>query len=525
MTAVDPEAARFGPKPVVEGTQGAVVTSHPLATRAGLDALHEGGTVVDAALAAAATQLVVEPHMTSLTGGLSMLYRSADGDAAYLNGNVAAPLAPLPDFGAADLSSGRGVPVPGWWPAFRAAQQRYGRLSISRLLEPAIMIAHQGFAVGPYLFGEIYANRTMLGCHTQGREAFLPDGTIVQPGETLRQDRVARTLARLVDEDLDYYLGDFARAVAAEDQRGGGVLTADDLAANQPSWSEPLRGSYRGAEVLSSVPPDDGGSQLIEALNLLELFDLAAMGPSSDSVDTLELLADVHEEVYYAPTRHDGRESERLLSKAYAAERVERLGRSRPIRPAPSPGTIHITVVDGAGNVASVTHSHMASPWVNGLFAEGFELSGGGSFFQRGMPDPAAKAAVYLAPTVVLDGGRPLLACGSPSVSLVACVLQGVINVLDFGLPIEEAVAAPRFGVRPHEPELGWQPGVTLEHGFADGVLEEFRRRSVARGRWIRDIGPRHSLTGNFEAITIDPDSGVLRSFADPRRTGAAEAY
>jgi len=516
--------ARFGPKPPVEGRAGAIVTSHPLATRAGRDALRDGGTVVDAALAAAAMQLVVEPHMTSLTGGLSLLYHDGGtGESRYLNGNVAAPLTPLHGFTGADLGTGRGVPVPGWWPAFRAAADRYGRLGPRRLLDPAVTVARDGFSVGPYLFGEIYAHRALLGAHEQGREAFLPGGTVVEPGGTLRQPRVARTLDRLAD-DADYYLGDFARAVADENRRGGGVLTPDDLAANRPVWSDPLRGTYRGREVISSVPPDDGGSQLIEALNLLESFDLAASGPAAESVDTLELLVDVHEEVYYAPTRHDTRDSDRLLSKRYAAERLRRMPSPRPATVPPSPGTIHITVVDGYGNVASLTHSHMASPWVNGLFAEGFQLSGGGSFFQRGMPAPGAKAAVYLAPTLVRQHGRPVLACGSPSVSLVACVLQGVVNVLDFGMPIERAVQAPRFGVRPHEPAHGWLPGVTLEHGFAPGVLDEFRRRSRARGRWTRDIGPWHSLTGNFEAVTVDPGTGLLRSCADPRRNGAAAA-
>ncbi|WP_370588899.1 gamma-glutamyltransferase [Pseudonocardia sp. C8] len=510
----------------MQGRRAAIVTSHPLATRAGREAMRDGGTVVDAALAAAAMQLVVEPHMTSLTGGLSMLHRDgASGVAEYLGGNVAAPAAPLPGFTGADLTTGRGVPVPGWWPAFRAASARHGTLPLARLLDPAIRVARDGFPVGPYLYGEVYANRTVLGSHPQGREVFLPAGSLVEPGATLRQPRVARTLERLAGEDLDYYLGDFARAFAEEARRGGGVITSEDLAANDPRWSSPLRGTYRGNEVLSSVPPDDGGSQVIEALNLLELFDLRAMGPPSASVDTLELLTDVHEEVYYAPPRRDAGDRGGRLSKEFARRRIDRLGRAPSAAAVPSPGTIHITVLDGEGNVASITHSHMASPWVNGLFAEGFALSGGGSFFQRGMPWPREKALVYLAPTVVLREGRPVMACGSPSVSLVACILQGIVNVVDFEMPVEQAVEAPRFGVRPHEPAHGWLPGVTVEHGFADGVEPEFHRRATVRGRWTRSIGPWHSLTGNLEAVTFSTVTGELHSCADPRRNGAAEAW
>jgi gamma-glutamyltranspeptidase/glutathione hydrolase len=514
--------AAYGPKEPVEARRGMVVTSHPLAVRAGLDVLREGGTAADAALTAAATQLVAEPHMTALTGGLEMLHFDGEtGEADYLNGNVAAPLAPLPGFTGADLTTGRGVPVPGWWPAFRAAHARFGRLPRARLLRDGIELARDGFEVNPFLFGEMYAHRAELGSHEQGREAFLPDGTLVAPGGTLRQERVARTLERLRDEDLDYYLGDFARAFSAECRRGGGVITPDDFAAYEARWQAPLRGTYRDVEVVASAPPDDGGCQLIEALNLLELSDLRSWGPAHSSVETLELLTNVHDEVYYAPPRTAATDVEALLSKEYAARRMARLGAAPPAVPVPVPGTIHVTVVDEQRNIASVTHSHMASPWVNGLFAEGFQLSGGGSFFQRAMPWPGERAAVYLAPNLVLRDGVPVIASGSPSVSLVACVLQNLVNLLDFDLPIEESVAAPRFGVRPHEPASGWLPGVTLEHGFAPGVAAEFRRRSAERGRWLRDLGPWHSLTGNFEGVTSSGD--LLRSCADPRRNGAAE--
>ncbi|KDN18564.1 gamma-glutamyltransferase [Amycolatopsis rifamycinica] len=516
--------ARYGRKAPVEADGGMVVTSHPIAVRAGTEVLREGGTAADAALAAAATQVVVEPHMTALTGGLAMLYWDArTGSASYLNGNVAAPLAPLPGFTGADLTTGRGVPVPGWWPAFRAAHERFGALPRERLLRSAIQVAREGFPVNPYLFGEMYAHRAELGGHEQSRAMYLPGGSLVPPGGTLRQDRLARTLERLRDEDLGYYLGDFARAFTAECRRGGGVVTPEDFAAYEAKWCAPVRGTYRDTEVIASAPPDDGGCQLVEALNLLEHTDLRAWGPAWESAETLDLLTAVHNEVYYAPPRTASADLEMLLSKEYAARRMRRLGWVPPASAVPSPGTIHVTVVDADRNIASVTHSHMASPWVNGLFAEGGQLSGGGSFFQRGMPGPGERATVYLAPNLVLRNGTPVLASGSPSVSLVACVLQNLVNIVDFGLPIEDSVAAPRFGVRPHEPAAGWLPGVTLESGFAEPVEREFRARCAARGRWLKDLGPWHSLTGNFEAVTLHPETGLLRSCADPRRNGAAE--
>lgn len=523
---------RYGAKEVAVGTRGMVVSSEPIAVEAGAAVLRDGGNALDAALAVAATQLVTEPHMTSLTGGISLVYREASsGDAAYLSGNVNAPLAELSDFGGADLTRARGVPVPGWWPAFTAAHARFGSLPVGRLLAPAIDAAREGFAVSPYLFGEMYNARDNLGRNPESREMYFRDGSIIGPGQALVQERVARTLERLRDEGMSYYLGDFARAFCAASDSDGGVISKADFEAYQPEWADPVRGTYRGFEIIGSAPPDDGGLQLVEAFNILENLDLAAQGPASASPETLSALIAVHNAVYYAaPRERRFRENERimdvLLSKEYGRQRFELLDTlAGPAGAAPpSPGTIHLSVVDADHNVATLTHSHMASPWVNGLFAEGFQLAGGGSFFQRVMPQPGERATIYLAPSMVLRDGAPVIASGSPSVSLVACVLQNLVNLMDFGMPIEQSVAEPRFGARPHEPARGWVPGTTLESGFPDPVLAEVQRWAGRNRLWTREIGPWNSMTGNFDGITIDPVTGEMRSCGDPRRMGVAAA-
>ena len=523
---------RYGLKEVVTGTGGMVVSSEPIAANAGAAVLREGGNALDAILAVAATQLVTEPHMTSLTGGISLVYReAASGRASYLSGNVNAPLAELPDFGGADLSRARGVPVPGWWPAFVAAQKRFGSVPIARLLATAIDAASEGFTVSPYLFGSMYTARENLGRNPQSREMFFRDGSLISPGEPLVQERVARTLERLRDEGMDYYLGDFAQAFCKENQSDGGVITQADFDAYRPEWADPVQGTYRDFEVIGSAPPDDGGMQIVEALNILENLDLSSLGPASQSPKTLSALIAAHNAVYYAPPRERRfRESRRitdvLLSKEYGRQRFELLDTlAHPIsNTPPSPGTIHISVIDAQHNVATLTHSHMASPWVNGLYAEGFQLAGGGSFFQRVMPQPGERATIYLAPTMVLRGGRPVIVSGSPSVSLVACVLQNLVNLMDFGMSIEQTVAEPRFGARPHDPARGWVPGTTVESGYAAGVLDEVRKWAGKNRLWFHDIGPWNSMTGNFDGITIDPATGLMRSCADPRRMGTAVA-
>lgn len=526
-------AARYGPKPPVRGGNGMVVTSHPLATRAARDVLREGGNATDAALTAAATQLIVEPHMTSLTGGLSLLHRSAaTGAVHYLNGNVNAPLAPLPDFSGADLTRGRGVPVPGWWPAFEEARRRFGTLGRARLLAPALSAAAEGFEVNPFLYGIAYGEQANLGASEQMREVFFADGHLAVPGQTITQPRAARTLERLRDEGMDYYLGDFARAVAATARADGGVLHERDFAAYRVLVQEPVRGTYRGAEIVASPPPDDGGVQLICALNMLETVDLPRMGPPAEDPETLRLLIQAHNTAYYAPPLRHGLEEDRerlevLLSKEYARTRTALLA-TAPTGTAPTatptPGTIHISVVDAAGDTVSLTHSHMCSGFVNGLFSEGFQLSGGGSFFQRVMPQPGDRACVYLAPNLVLRDGRPVLVSGSPSVSLVANILQNLVNILDFGMTIEQSVRAPRFGARPHSPDRGWQPGNLLEAGFGEPVLERIRAWAGRERLWTRVANPWNALTGNFEGITLDPATGEAQACADPRRVGSAEA-
>ncbi len=525
-------AGSYGAKQVSTGSRGMVVSSEPIAVEAGAAVLREGGNALDAALAVAATQLVTEPHMTSITGGMSLVYRhAATGAAAYLSGNVNAPLAGLPDFTGADLTRARGVPVPGWWPSFLAAQKRFGSVSVARLLEPAIDVAREGFAVSPYLFGEMYHARENLGRNPQSREMFFRAGSLIGPGQALVQERVARTLERLRDEGMSYYLGDFARAFCASSDSDGGVITEADFEAYEPEWAAPVRGTYRGFEVVGSAPPDDGGLQLVEAFNILENIDLAALGPASRSPETLTALIAAHNAVYYAAPREKRfRDSERimdiLLSKQYGRQRFALLDTlASPITAAPpTPGTIHLSVVDADHNVATLTHSHMASPWVNGLYAEGFQLAGGGSFFQRVMPQPGERATVYLAPSMVLKDGRPVIASGSPSVSLVACVLQNLVNLMDFGMSIEQSVAEPRFGARPHDPARGWVPGTTLESGYADGVLDAVLRWAGGNRLWTREIGPWNSMTGNFDGITIDPVTGEMRSCGDPRRMGVAIA-
>ena len=522
--------ARFGRKPAVAGRGGIAISSHPFATDAALGVLRDGGNAVDAVLCAAAVQTVVEPHMTSLCGVLSLLHHdAAAGETTYLNGSMNAPLAPLPGFGPADLANGRGVAVPGWCAAFEAAAERFGTRPPAALLAPAIELAREGFEVHPFLYGLLFQQAATLGLSEEGRETFFPGGALLEPGALLRQPRLAATLERIADDGAaHFYRGPFAERMVAVVQAAGGVLTRDDLEAYEVRWQEPARGTYRGYEVVGSPPPDNGGTHVIEILNLLEQLPLREWGPPTAAPETLYWMARACGEVVADGARQRDPAThplplETILSKEHARTRLElmRMDQPRSLPPTPYPGSCHLTVVDGDGNVATVLHSLMSLPWSNGLFADGVALWAGGAHFLRTMPSPGGRASCYVAPTIVFDGGRPLLAAGSPGFGLVQNVVQNTVNVLDFGLELEASVARPRFGGLSAASFVAG-PAAPARYMIESDLDARVRAGAEARGLQFEVVPPWYCLNGTYEGVQIAPD-GLLRACADPRRTGRAE--
>ena len=395
--------------------------------------------------------------MTTITGCLSQLYFDrASGETTYVNGNVNTPMAPLPGFGVEDLAGGRGVAVPGWWGGFEAAHDRHGSLPRKDLMASAIAYARDGFETHPFLWGEIFIQSEKIGRTSAGREIFFDGAAIPRPGAVLYQKRAADTLERLAEEGSGYfYRGDFARRVCEVVRAAGGVLTPDDFARWEPRWQEPAWGSYRNLRIAGSPPPDNGGTHLIEMLQMLEFLDLEGLGPPLESAETLLQMVRISHLVYSEGARQNDPEShplplETILSKDYARMRFDLLQMGHPVTPAGEPpppaGSNHVTVVDGAGNVATILHSCMSYPWSNGLFAEGVSICAAGAHFLRVMPRPGHRISAYVAPNIVFRGGRPVMASGSPSVSLLQNVLQNSLNVLQFGVPVAESVNRPRFG-------------------------------------------------------------------------------
>ncbi|MGH9390581.1 MAG: gamma-glutamyltransferase, partial [Vicinamibacteria bacterium] len=520
------EKAHFGRKSAATSTSGMAICTHPLAVREAVEIMKKGGNAADAALAACITQTVVEPHMTTITGCLSLLYYdAATGKTTYLNGNVNAPLEPLPGFSAADLATGRGVAVPGWWAGFEAGVGRHGTLPKKDILAGAIRYAREGFETHPFLWGEIFAQCHLIGRTPEGREIYLPQMALPRPGEMLYQRRAADTLERLAEEGNDYfYHGDLAKNLVATVRDAGGVLSREDFERYTVRWQEPAWSTYRGYRVAGSPPPDNGGTHILEMLNMVELLDLQKLGPPSDSGETLFQMSRISTEVYSAGARQNDPAShplplETILSKEYARMRFDLLQMGDP-KPSsadgpPPLGSNHVTVVDGRGNVATILHSCMSLPWSNGLFVDGISICAAGAHFLRVMPKPGHRISAYVAPNIVFKNDRPVLASGSPSVSLLQNIFQNTVNILDFGVPIEESVHRPRFGGNSYTTE----GAILIEADVNAGA----REAAAAKGIRFEIVNPWNWNHGSFEGIYIDPVTGERRACGDPRRTAQAE--
>ena len=518
--------AVFGKKELAQGNGGLVICAHPLATRAGTDVLRAGGNAADAALAASVTQTVVEPHMTGITGVLSTLYFDAEpGKSTYVNGGMNRPMADLAGWGPNALASGLGAAVPGFWAGYEATLERFGSKPSKDLCAAAIAYARDGFEIHPFLWGEMFMQANTLGSTDEGREIFFPDGAILDPGELLVQKRAAETLERLAEDGNDYfYRGGFAEEYCKVVQDAGGVTTREDFERYDVRFDEPAYGSYRDYQLVGSPPPDHGGTHIIEILQMIELLDLQKLGPVTDSPELLWQMARICTQVYNEGGRHRDPKYhpmplEKITSKDYAQMRFDLLQMDAPLddAPAPPPGSCHVTAVDDQGNVATILHSCMSLPWSNGLFAGGVTVVASGAHYFRVMPGPGERATVYVAPNFIMKNGRPLLASGSPSGSLLQNIVQNATNMLDFGMTIDESTARPRFG-----------NAYSAGGGMFQAVEADFpattREGAVERGLQVGVVNPWNFGMGSFEAIWIDPDTGKRSACGDPRRNAMAEA-
>ena len=514
------------------------VTNHPLASAAAAEMLLAGGNAVDAAVAALFALTVVEPMMVGILGGGVSHIRLPDGRHIVIDNLSTAPIAaradmyvPVSDGGASaretrDRSNAIGAPavaVPGSLAGWAHMLAQYGTRPLHAVLRPAIRLAEDGFAVTSYLSECIGGMATDLARDAGLTRLFLRDGKKIPAGHHLVQADYAATLRRLADEGPDLlYRGSLGATVADYLQANGGVVSREDLAIYKPIERAPVVSEYRGRSIVGPPPPASGGVHIAQMLNILEGFDLGAMGFGSP--DSIHLLAETLKIAFAdrAVTTADPDfvhvPVDRLISKAYALERRADIDLAHARRWSPgrlngaeSSDTTHVTIADAHGFVVSATHT------INGLFGACVQIPGTGMIANNYMHNfdphsgrtlsiaPGKRVFSSMAPMMVTEGGKVRLALGLPgALRIFPSAFQAIVNWIDHGMDVQEAVEAPRI----------WTEGTVLElePAYSDvtgGAL-------VLRGHTIQRM--KH-IAGGMNAIAFS-DDGTMTGAACWRADG-----
>ncbi|WP_132251854.1 gamma-glutamyltransferase [Methylobacterium segetis] len=538
----------------VLASHGMVSSQEERASRVGVEILRRGGNAVDAAVAVGFALAVTLPRAGNLGGGgFMMVHLAARKETVAIDYRETAPAAASetmflgpdgePDR-AASTRTGKAVGVPGTVRGLAEAHRLYGsgRLSLADLIAPAERLAREGIPVEAGLADSLPRASGLLGQWPSSRAIFFSGDRTLQRGETLVQRDLADTLRAVAEGGPDaFYRGPVAARIAAAVQGAGGVMTEADLAAYKPETRRPVRGTYRGYDIVSMPPPSSGGVHLIEILNVLEGFDLAGMGAGSAAA--IHTLAEAMKPAYADRATWLGDPSRTrvpvkgLIAKPYAdtlraaidPERARPAAAVKAGDPLPfeHTETTHFSVVDAEGNAVSNTYT------LNFSYGIGLVAEGTGVILNNEMDDfsaktgarnayglvggaanavaPGARPLSSMTPTFVFRDGRLLLVTGSPGGSrIITTVLQVIVNVLDFRMNLAEAVAAPRIH---HQ----WQPDVLLaEEGLSPDTLAILR----SGGHTVK-VG-----TSSGSANSVMRVDGLLAGASDPRQRGTlAEGY
>lgn len=523
------------------GSRGMVVTNHPLASAAGSEMLLAGGNAVDAAVAALFTLTVVEPMMVGVLGGGVAHLRLADGRHLVLDGLSTAPgrggatmYEPLSDqIGKARLVRDRenevgpkAVAVPGALAGWCEALARFGTLPLADVLAPAIRLAERGFIASPYLSDCITDCAKDLARDPGLSALFLPGGQPLRPGDRLVQGDYAASLRLIAERGAAaLYDGPLGAALTGFMAAKGGLIDQADLSAFRVIERAPVRGTYRGFEILGPPPPSSSGVHIVQMLNILEGYDIGGLG--FGSADSVHLLAEAlkiafaDRAVATADPAFVDVPVDRLIAKSYAEERRSRIDLRRAqawtagLAGGESANTTHVTVADAAGNVVATTQT------INGLFGACTQIPGTGMLTNNYMYNfdphpgralsiaPGKRVFTSMAPMMALRDGRLAFALGLPGgLRIFPSALQAIVNLIDHGMTLQEAVEAPRV----------WTEGgvLELEQAFPDAVAENLAGRGHSIVRMPR-------IAGGMNAIAFAAD-GTLTGAACWRADGTPVA-
>ncbi len=536
----------------VLAAHGMVVAQEGTATRIGVDILRRGGNAVDAAVAVGFALAVTLPRAGNLGGGGFMLvYLSKTKQAVAIDYREAAPSDTARDVfldasGAAvpekSRDTGLAVGVPGSVAGLTRAWRRYGsgKFSLAELAAPAVRLAREGIPVEDDLADSLALTKRLARWPSSAKIFLHPDGAPLRRGETLKQPDLADTIEAIGrDGESAFYQGAVAARIVASVRAAGGHMTLDDLKSYHAVEREPVRGSYRGHEIISMPPPSSGGVHVIELLNILEGFPLADLGAGSAA--TIHVLAEAMQLAYADRAKYLGDPDlvavpvRGLISKSYAARLRQSISPDRarpaaeisPLDPAPyeSDQTTHFSIVDADGNAVANTYTLNFSYGL-GLVAEGagvllnnelddfaakpgapnaFGLLGG----EANAPAPRKRPLSSMAPTMMFKDGELELVTGSPGGSrIITIVTQIIADIVDFKMNVAEATAAPRMHDQGAPDQLEVEPGVSPD---SIRLLQALGHKVVARGAW-----------GSAQSIVRG--EGVLMGAADTRQRGTLAA-
>ncbi len=538
----------------VYGRHGVVSSSSAIASEVGLEILKKGGNAVDAAVATAFAMAVTWPSAGNIGGGGFLVYHGADGEATAFDFREKAPLAATStmfldtDGNVRDNSnhdSLLAVGVPGTVAGMARAHERLGSLEWKELLQPAINLARDGFPLSWHLAESFTENKEWWDRYPSSAKIFLKaDGSSYEAGDLWRQPDLAETLERIQRDGKDgFYKGETARLIADFMASNGGIITLEDLEKYRAIEREPVRGTYRGYEIVSMPPPSSGGTVLVQMLNILEGFDLGEIGHNSALY--LHLLTEAMRRAYADRANYLGDADfnedmpvERLTSKEHAARQratidLDYKSESDPLQFASlyeSEETTHFSVVDSNGNMVSVTYT------LEQGYGSKAVVDGAGFLLNNEMGDFNARPGVTLedgtigtdanqirpeqrmlssmTPTVVALNGVPLFATGTPGGrTIINTTMQTILNVIDHGMNIAEAVSAGRIH---HQ----WLPDRT--EAETKLLSPDTLRLYAARGHVVEE----DTSIGQANLVYRDPETGVLSGAADSRGAdGAALAY
>ena len=508
------------------GSQAMIVTNHPRASAAGAEVLLAGGNAIDAAVTALFALTVVEPMMVGVLGGGVAHIRRADGTHVIVDGLSTAPLAATGTMyetvseelatyretkGRANLVGGLAVAVPGSLHAWCKALVDHGTISVAEAVEPAIRLAERGFIVTPYLVDCVRDTAEDLARDPGLSSLFLPGGSPLEAGSRLQRPAYAETLRAIGSEGAAaLYSGAVGQAFLEAVSADGGIITTEDLSAYESLDREPIRGTYRGFEVLGPPPPASAGVHITQMLNLLEGFDMGGLGFGSP--ESTHLLAEAlkiafaDRSVATADPAFVDVPVELLTSKEYAKERAASISMDTTTAWGPgihgdSHSTTHVTAADADGNVITTTQT------INGLFGACLQVPDTGMIANNYMynfdphpghalsVEPGKRVFTSMAPMMVSRDGDIRWALGLPgALRIFPSAFQALVNLIDHGMTLQEAVEAPRI----------WTQGgvVEIENTFPEAVETGL----VERGHEVERVG---RVAGGMNAIAFEDDDSL----------------